>query len=141
MGEGRTQNGTPLDSITISTLDPFHRRALEGFGPEDTVTYTTAPNPDRPGWFLLERLQTSSLLGIGTGGNANIPVVIANNLLSFHVRYFDGDNWNESWNSQSLPPGRGLPVEIAIDLVLAGPNGQPLSLSTAVILPMAFQQW
>jgi prepilin-type N-terminal cleavage/methylation domain-containing protein len=141
MGEGQMQNNVPLDSITISSLDPHHRRTLEGFGAEDTIAYTTAPNSDHARWFLLLRSQSSSLLGIGTGGSANAPLVIANNLLSLHIRYFDGNNWGESWNSENLPPGRELPLAVTIDLAMAGPRGAPVSLSTMVTLPMAFQQW
>lgn len=141
MGQANMTNNTPLDSITISTLDPSHRRALEGFGAEDTVTYTESPNPDHAGWFLLLRSQASSLLGIGTGGDAAVPVVLANNLISLHFRYFDGNSWGEEWNSQSLPPGRQLPIAVSIDLVLAGPNGNGLPLSSTVTLPMAFQEW
>jgi prepilin-type N-terminal cleavage/methylation domain-containing protein len=141
MGEASMNNNAPLDSLTISTLDPGHRRSIEGFGAEDTISYTAAPNPDHAGWFLLLRSQYSSLLGIGTGGDAMAPVVMASNLLSLHVRYFDGNSWNEGWNSQSLPPGRQLPTAVSIDLVLAGPKGKPLPLSSSVTLPMAFQQW
>ncbi|HXR26030.1 MAG TPA: type II secretion system protein, partial [Candidatus Binataceae bacterium] len=43
IGTGRMENRAPLDSLSISTLDPGHRRALEGFGAEDTVSYTTTP--------------------------------------------------------------------------------------------------
>ncbi len=141
MGEGHVQKGQALDSISVSTLDPGHRRTLEDFGAEDTITYSTAPNPDHPGWFLLLRSQSSSLLGIGTGGNAKEPALIAANLLSLHIRYFDGAVWGESWNSQSLPPGRQLPTEIAIDLAMASRSGAPFLLSTMVTLPMAFLQW
>lgn len=141
MGQANMRNNAPLDSIIISTLDPSHRRALEGFGAEDTVSYTAAPNPDHPGWFLLLRSQASSLLGIGVAGDAVAPVVLAGNLLSLHIRYFDGYAWNEEWNSQSLPPGRQLPRAVSIDLVLAGPRGNPLALSSTVTLPMSYQQW
>jgi len=140
LGQGRMQGGVALDSITVSTLDPGHRRALEGFGAEDTISYTAVPGVRR-GRFILMRSQSSSLLGIGTGRNAAVPVIIADNLLGLHIRYFDGNAWGESWNSQSLPPGRGLPLEIAIDLALAAPNGAALRLSIMVSLPMAFQQW
>lgn len=141
IGHGHMQNGVPLDSVSVSTLDPGHRRALEGFGAEDTITYTTARNPNHPGWQLLRRSQASSLLVNGAGGNANAPVVIAANVLSLHFRYFDGAKWDESWNSPSLPPGASLPAEVSIDLVIASAGGAPLRLSTMVMLPMAFQQW
>jgi prepilin-type N-terminal cleavage/methylation domain-containing protein len=140
-GNARMDNGLPMDTFTVSTLDPGHRRSLEGFGPEDIVGYVTARNPDRPGWFLLKRVKYSSLLSNPpTVENAG-AVVLANNLVSLHIRYFDGDSWTESWDSTNLPPGRSLPVQIAIDLKLGSTSGAALALSTAVSLPMAFQQW
>ena len=141
IGDARKEGGLPMDTFTVSTLDPGHRRSLEGFGPEDTVAYVTAPNPDHPGWFLLERMQYSSLLlNRRTNGNSS-PVTLANNLMSIHIRYFNGDNWRESWDSTSLPAGRSLPAQIAIELKMGSASGGALTLSTAVSLPMAFQEW
>jgi prepilin-type N-terminal cleavage/methylation domain-containing protein len=141
MGTASMRNGLPLDSITIVTIDPGHRRSLEGFGAEDAIEYdTTVNNPNHRGWYLLTRRQSSALLGIGAGSGGN-PTVLADNLLSLHLRYFDGQGWNESWNSQSLPPGRSIPMEISIDLVMAAAGGSSYSLSTMVMVPMAFQQW
>ena len=140
VGEGRMENNTPLDSLSFSTLDPGHRRSLEGFGAEDTVTYATAPNPNHRGWFLLTRTQFSGLL-TSSPNLDNATVVLADNLLALHFRYFDGGIWGESWNSESLPPGRQLPLAVSIDLALAAPGGAPLQLSTMVTLPMAFAQW
>lgn len=141
VGVARLQNNAPLDAISFSTLDPGHRRAIEGFGAEDTISYTTAPNPDRRGWFLLYRTQTSSLLTNVSGNVANSTVLLADNLLALHFRYYDGNIWTESWNSSSLPPGRQLPEAISIDLALAEANGAPMRLSTMITLPMAFSQW
>ena len=140
LGTGRMVNRVPLDSISISTLDPGHRRSLEGFGAEDTIAYATTPNPAHPGWYILTRTQASSLL---TGG-ASAPdatAALADNLVGLHFRYFDGTTWTESWDSQSLPPGSQLPQAIAIDLIMAAPNGAQLKLSTMVSVPMAFAQW
>ena len=140
VGTVHMENRNALDTLSISTLDPGHRRALEGFGAEDTVSYTTSPNPDHRGWYILQRSQMSSLLSDGVPA-PDSAIELADNLVSLHFRYFDGNNWQESWDSSSLPPGRQLPQAIAIDLVLAGPLGTPLNLSTVVILPMAFAQW
>jgi prepilin-type N-terminal cleavage/methylation domain-containing protein len=140
IGVGRMENRAPLDSLSISTLDPGHRRSLEGFGAEDTVTYLTSPNPAHPGWHLLTRTQVSSLLTAGAS-TADSSVQLADNVLALHFSYFNGSNWMESWNSPSLPPGRQLPQAITIDLVLAAPGGAPLKLSTMVAVPMAFAQW
>jgi prepilin-type N-terminal cleavage/methylation domain-containing protein len=141
IGVGRMQNRMPLDSLSVSTLDPGHRRALEDFGTEDTIIYTTVPNPRHPGWYRLNRTQVSSLLTTANTPAADSSVELADNLLSLHFRYFDGNSWVESWNSSSLPPGRQLPQAITIDLVMAAPGGAPLDLSTMVTLPMAFPQW
>lgn len=137
IGRGQMENNAPLDSLTISTLDPGHRRALEGFGAEDTVSYTIATNPNHRGRFLLLRAQSSSLLN---NGDSPAPVIVADSLLSIHFRYYDGNLWTESWNSEALPPGRQLPQAIQIDLLMAS-NGAPVRLSTMVTLPMAFVQW
>jgi prepilin-type N-terminal cleavage/methylation domain-containing protein len=137
IGRGQMENNAPLDSLSISTLDPGHRRALEGFGAEDTVSYTTATNPNHRGWFLLLRSQGSGLL---SNGGTSAPVIVANSLLSIHFRFYDGNLWTESWNSEALPPGRQLPQAIQIDLVIAS-NAAPVRLSTMVTLPMAFVQW
>jgi type II secretory pathway pseudopilin PulG len=141
LGSARKDGGQPMDSFTVSTLDPGHRRSLEGFGPEDTVGYVTAPNPDHRGWYLLKRVQYSSLLTNPPTLENSSPVVLANNLVSLHIRYFDGDQWRESWDSTSLPPGRSLPAEIAIDLTMGAVGGAAFALSTAVTPPMAFQEW
>lgn len=138
LGQGHMGNGQPLDNVTISTLDLNHSMSLDGFGAEQMVSYTTAPNPTRPQWFLLMRSEQSALI---TGQTATNPVVLANNLLSLHVRYFDGSIWQESWDSASLPPGRQLPLAVAIDLVVADSRGQPVGFSTQVDLPMSFLQW
>ena len=139
-GEGRMNGNAPLDSIAVSTLDPGHRRTLEDFGSEDIVSYTTAANPAHSGWYLLTRTQTSALI-TSTFNNNNSEVLLADNLLSLHIRYFDGNGWGESWNSASLPPGQALPQAVLIDLVMASPGGAPFRLSTMVTMPMAFQQW
>ena len=141
VGVARMEGGQPMDTFTVSTLDPGHRRSIEGFGPEDTVGYVTAPNPDRRGWYLLERFQYSSLLTNPPTLANGAPVVLADNLISLHIRYFDGENWSESWDSTSLPPGKAIPLQVAIDLKTGSTSGSAFALSTAITLPMAFQQW
>ena len=141
VGQGRMQNGAPLDNLTISTIDSGHHRSISSFGAEELITYSGQPNPQHRGWYMLMRQQRSALLS-ATAGIALAPaVILAANVLAFHVRYFNGNIWIESWNSNSLPPGTQLPQAMSIDLVMAGPGGAPVRLSTQVTLPMAFMQW
>jgi len=141
VGQGRMQNGAPLDNLTISTIDSGHHRSISSFGAEELITYSGQPSPQHRGWYMLMRQQRSALLS-ATAGIALAPaVILAANVLAFHVRYFNGNIWIESWNSNSLPPGTQLPQAMSIDLVMAGPGGAPVRLSTQVTLPMAFMQW
>jgi prepilin-type N-terminal cleavage/methylation domain-containing protein len=137
LGAARYQGGSPVNTLTVSTLDPGHRRSLDGYGPEEIVTYTAVPNPNHRGWFLLERSQYS---GLGSGANP-MPIIVADNMLSLKLRYFDGEQWGQVWNSENLSPGRQVPVAVSIDLSLAGPRGEPLAFSTQVTVPMAIAQW
>ncbi|MGH9343319.1 MAG: prepilin-type N-terminal cleavage/methylation domain-containing protein [Terriglobia bacterium] len=139
LGQAQIRNGVPMDSLSVSTLDPGHRHTLEDYGPEEIVTYSSQPNPEHPGWSLLLRQQYSGLLVNATAHGT--PMVVANNLLSLHIRYFDGQNWTESWDSSKLPPGHQLPQEVQISLVMASPGGRPWALSTQISLPMSFAQW
>jgi len=136
IGQARKQSGTALDSISFSTVDVTHRRSLNGIGTEELVAYSAQPNPDHRGWFTLTRSQASALLTRSSPGLP--PVVLADNLLGLHVRYFDGQRWLESWDSRSMPPGQVLPLAISLDLSLMAPGGRPAHFSTTVTVPMAF---
>jgi prepilin-type N-terminal cleavage/methylation domain-containing protein len=141
VGQGRMRNGVPLDNLAISTIDVGHRRSIAGFGAEEEIIYSSAPNPQHRGWYMLLREEHSALLGDSAGIKLPPPVVLAANVLAFHLRYFNGTIWVESWDSHSLPPGQQLPQAVSIDLGLAGTGGAPIDLSTQVTLPMAITQW
>jgi prepilin-type N-terminal cleavage/methylation domain-containing protein len=138
VGTGRTRNAMAIDGLTLSTLGAGHRRAVFGPAAEDIVTYTSRPNPDRRGCFLLLRNQQSALLPPGQGPQPQ-PVVMADNVLALHLRYYDGTRWNESWDSQAQG-GAALPFAVSIDLQLASPSGQPIRFATQVPVPIAMSQ-
>lgn len=138
LGSASYNAGVAINTITLSTLDAAHRRSFDSYGSEDIVSYQVVPNPDRRGWFLLERSQQSAL----AYGNAQVtPVVVANNLVSLRLRYFDGQKWDEVWNSQNMSPGRQLPMAVAINLALGLSGGHVMTFSTQVMVPMSVEQW
>lgn len=132
IGTGHTGSATPLDNLMLSTLGAGHHHAIFGPGAEDIVSYTTAANPNHKGWFVLMRAQQSGLLPPGQGTQPP-PVVLADNVLSLHLRYFDGTRWNESWDSRA---NSALPLAVSIDLTLAARNGKPMYLSTMAPIPV-----
>lgn len=136
IGQGHSEHGVPMDTITFSTLDAGHRRALNGFGSEETVSYSAVPNPDHSGWFIVQRTQHSSLLTRPTA-DQELGAVLADNVIALHIRYFDGLRWNETWDSTAALREAPLPLAISIDLQIASPKGRPARFSTEVTLPMA----
>jgi len=138
LGTGHMGNGLPIDTITMSTFSAGHRRALTGMTPENIVTYNLTPNPDQPGWYLLQRSQQSGLL---TSTVATQSTLLADNVRSLHIRYFDGQRWGESWDSASLPQKTQLPVAVAIQIQMAAPGGHVMDFATQVTVPMAITQW
>jgi len=138
LGTAAYQAGQPINSLTISTVDPGHRRSIDGFGAEDIVSYNAIPNPSHRGWFVLQRTQQSAL-AYGTGAAA--PVIIADDVVSMRFRYFDGSQWADVWNSENMSAGHQLPVAIGIDLQLGGGGGREVAFSTQVTVPMAIIQW
>ena len=137
-GNGHMNGGVAVDTITLSTFSGGHRRALTGMTAETIVTYNLIANPDQQGWYVLNRSQQSGLL---TGNASPQTTVLANNIVSLHFRYFDGQKWGESWESPSLPRGRQLPVAVAIQIQMAAPGGRVMDFATQVTVPMAIQQW
>jgi len=137
-GNGHMGNGLPIDTITMSTFSAGHRRAITGMTPETIVTYNLTPNPDQRGWYLLQRSQQSGLL---TSTVATQSMVLADNVLSLHIRYFDGLRWGESWDSSSLLRGQQLPVAVAIQIQMAAPGSRVMDFATQVTVPMALTQW
>lgn len=139
IGMGQVRGGLPVDAISFSTIASSHRRAITAFGAEQLIEYTEQPNPNHRGWYTLTRSQDSALLA-AAAANAK-PIVLADNVISLHLRYFDGNKWSESWDSNALPRTQQLPVAIAMDLQLGTNGGKVMYFSTQVMLPMAVVLW
>ncbi|HVA79942.1 MAG TPA: type II secretion system protein GspJ [Candidatus Binataceae bacterium] len=137
-GVGHFLAGVPANTISVSTLNAGHRRSLASFSAEEIVTYTLTQNPDHRGWLILERSQQS---GLANGAGDTAPIEIADNVRSLRMRYFDGNQWGDTWNSDNLSPGAQLPIAVSINLDLAAPNGRDLRFSTQVMVPMSIAVW
>lgn len=138
IGQAQRQGGMPMDSIIFATLNPGHRKALDGFSAEEIVNYTAVPNPNHRGWFMLTRSERSGLL-VTANPPQLPPTVLANNVVSLHMRYFNGFQWLESWDSTSAPAGQSLPQAISIELMM-GSGLHPSYLATAISIPMSTYQ-
>jgi len=140
IGSGQAGGRVAVDAITVSTLAAGHRRAITGLDAEQLVSYSMTPNSSMRGWYVLTRSQRSGLLVDRTSSVAP-PTQLADNIVSLHLKYFNGSSWLESWDSTALPPPTQLPIAVSIDLVLGTDNGHVMNFSTEVVLPMAVQIW
>jgi prepilin-type N-terminal cleavage/methylation domain-containing protein len=140
IGLGQMRDGVPVDAISVSTLAAGHRRAITGLDAEQLVSYAVTPNPQVRKWYILTRTQRSALL-VSNTSFATAPIELADNVVSLHLRYFNGYTWLESWDSTALPSPTQLPVAVSIDLVLGAGAGPAMNFSTQVFLPMAVQIW
>ena len=122
----------------MSTFSGGHRRSINGMTPEFIVTYNLVPNSNLPGWYLLQRSQQSGLL---TTSNANQSTVLADNVRSLHLRYFDGQSWGESWDSSSLPAGARFRSRWRSRFQLMAPGGLVMDFATQVTVPMGVAEW
>ena len=140
VGLGQMGNGSPVDAITVSTLSAGHRRSIIGIDAEQLVSYSVMPNPQARGWYILSRNQRSALTGLN-GPSATPPTQLADNVVALHIKYFNGGDWLESWDSTAIPPPSQLPLAVSIDLVLGTGRGRNMDFSTEVVLPMAIPVW
>ncbi len=46
------------------------------------------------------------------------PTELADNVVALHIKYFNGGDWLESWDSTAIPAPAQLPVAVSIDLLL-----------------------
>ncbi len=140
VGLGQMGSGMPVDAITVSTLSAGHRRSISGIDAEEVVSYTVTPNPQVRGWYVLYRNQRSALMGMD-GPFPTPPTELADNVVGLHIKYFNGGDWLESWDSTAIPAPAQLPVAVSIDLLLGTGHGNNMEFSTEVVLPMAILVW
>lgn len=91
---------------------------------------------DQPkGLLTLKRLVTSNLLS--PIEQAPYEEILCRDVRTFRLRYFDGTEWLESWDSSAYENTLPLAVEVTLEIVPGGPGGydeQPGLSMTRVIL-------
>ena len=140
IGLGQMRSGAAIDAITVSTLNAGHRRSITGMSAEQLVSYSVTPNPRVRGWYILSRNQQSALMGVN-GSFALPPTQLADNVVELHIRYFNGGDWLESWDSTAIPPPSQLPVAVSIELGLGTGSVRDMYFSTLVMVPMSIPIW
>lgn len=99
------QDGTPLVNGEIKQVE---------------LTVMTAPD----GQQVLVRKVTRDVIGLLSGEIATPDVeVICRGVTGFQLRYFDGNNWGEAWNSTETNFNNDLPAAVQVTITFNRPNG------------------
>lgn len=117
-----TPSGEPLpidqrDKLTLAVWPPapaFGSEPLEGEGALWQVIYRIDDDPETPERGLVREVARVRDLAAGT--DPPLPEEIAPEVVALQISYFDGEDWQATWDSGSSDT---LPTSIAIELVLA----------------------
>jgi type II secretion system protein J len=136
---------TPYNVQTVTLAGPFQAsdgKDDRGADGDDVILYTTADAPDRPsangdikkvellistqdgtGDHVLVRRVTRNLLA--QIEPTPVEEVVCRNVGAFNVRYYDGTDWQTTWDSTQLGDVLPTAVEVTIELQRPAAAGQP----------------
>ncbi len=92
--------------------------------------------PGNSGMELIRRVTTNLL---ATAQVTPVPQVLCDHVQSFAISYFDGTNWDNSWDSTQTQPANDLPMAVQFTLVrTVAPGARPQQEER--IVPLACAQ-
>jgi type II secretory pathway pseudopilin PulG len=92
--------------------------------------------PGNSGMELLRSVTTNLL---STTQVTPVPQMLCDHVHSFTISYFDGTNWDDSWDSTQTQPANDLPMAVEITLVRTTAPGAPPQQAECIV-PMACAQ-
>ena len=95
-----------------------------------------APAPGGGGVQLVRQVTTNLLATVAA---TPPPAVLCNHVTSFRISYFDGTNWDESWDSMQTQPANALPLAVRLTLVVTPAPGVP-PIEEQRLVPLACAQ-
>ena len=127
-GQGNIDPETAMLSFYASTADvPIG----PGVGDVKRVEYSIENSTDLRETVLVRRVTTNLLSPQDTGGRAE---VVCRGVRAMMLRFFDGQTWQEEWDSTSQE--NTLPTAVEVTLVLDSPSrSEGLTRSRVVLVP------
>ena len=104
------------DSVDFFTSGPEPKADLQPDVRE--VQYELLTDPDG-GQMLVRHVFTNPLATVTTQPP---DVIVCHNVLSFALSYYDGTNWNDTWDSTQKSNALPLAVQITLELTPRHPN-------------------
>ena len=92
--------------------------------------------PGNSGMELVRRVTTNLLAATQP---TPAPQVLCDHVQSFAIGYFDGTNWDDSWDSTQTQPANDLPMAVELTLVRVSAPGAPPQQEERIV-PLACAQ-
>lgn len=115
------------DMLSFVTLRPS--RAAQPALELNEVGYELRPNSAEPGYFRLMRREQQFYDEIPTSGGTYQEIY--NRVLSLEIRYFDGKEWLNEWDSDKE---KSLPYAVHVSMKIALPAGEQKETATVETL-------
>jgi general secretion pathway protein J len=139
LGRVRTENGVPLDDVAFTTW--LRRPTAVTFSAIDfgIVHYFVARMAPKSEQLGLYRQTLFSLAGDSFDpekadpGNATLVLAGAN---LFDLRYFDGRDWIEEWDSTDQRKFGPAPLAVEVTLGVTNEQGETENYQTAIDIPL-----
>ena len=139
LGRVRTENGVPLDDVAFTT---WVRRptattfAAIDFGIVHYFVARVAPESERLG---LYRETIFSLAGDSFDPDKVNPAnstLVFTGVSEFDLRYFDGQDWIQEWDSTDSRNFAPAPLAVEVTLSVTNAQGETETYETAIDLPL-----
>jgi prepilin-type N-terminal cleavage/methylation domain-containing protein len=158
-GTTLTTGTTAAATTTVTLAGPFEgvdSQGNAGSDADDLVFYSTSNGPQHengngeikmieltiltpPGTSdrVLVRRVTSNLLSTDTTAPTADNEVICRGVAGFNLRYYDGTQWQDSWDSTQLSDELPTAVEVTLTLDRPGNSGKPRLLKYVRVFPLS----
>ncbi|TNF46944.1 prepilin-type N-terminal cleavage/methylation domain-containing protein, partial [bacterium] len=139
LGRDTFNRDNPADGIDLVTTAVLPVNPMTVSSDLAEVGYTIIHEADNEIGTLFRREQTPPEEPEDDGGET---FELTDRVLSLNIRYFDGEDWNDDWDSRDTDhenmTGK-IPSEIEIEITLVD-EGAPITLRTVISPPMAVKR-
>lgn len=130
IGEDLEHDGKPNDSLRFMSASNYGFSAGSNESDMNIINYYLEKETDKDTYKLIHSEKTN-LLSISY--NTLEVYELGESITGFNLRYFDGNDWFGSWNSDEL---KGIPMAVEIKLIIKDNNGREKTFTSITEIPM-----
>jgi len=130
IGEDIDENGHPRDSLRFMSASNYGSSAGGNESDMNIISYYL----EREGEGETYKLMHSEIRNIFSASEEDLETYeLGESLVGFNLRYFNGTDWVESWNSNEL---KAVPLTVEIKIITKDADGADKSFTTLKEIPV-----